>query len=335
MERPEGGSTGRRTGRLLVAVALVLGLVLTFVLQTLAVDRSLGLSVPQIRLAVQILAGVLTQAGDPWFLVIVVSAVYLAGPTKSLVRTPKSGAFAVATTYGAFATIDLLKHVYRAPRPGGAGSVTIPEWVPPTVAGPVANLVTGTGYAFPSGHALGTTVVFGALASVLTVGTARARWLAAAAGVVLVAATRLVLGVHFLADVLVGIVVGVGFLGVAIWLDDPKRVFGLGAVVAAIAAVFAITGPEGTAWTVVQWLGASVGGGLAWHFARPAGGVSLRTALVVGLPAGFLWAVVYLFSPSIPVILLFGTVFGGWTIAAPRAVAQYQQSSLEPGSTAR
>lgn len=73
------------------------------------------------------------------------------------------------------------------------------------------------GYSFPSGHAMGATIVFGALAYLAFRLLSRWRWRAAALSfaccmIVAIAASRIYLGVHWISDVGAGIAAG------AIWL---------------------------------------------------------------------------------------------------------------------
>jgi undecaprenyl-diphosphatase len=74
-----------------------------------------------------------------------------------------------------------------------------------------------SGYSFPSGHAMGSTVVFGALAYLASRALPRWRWKAAviALAIVLVvgvSASRVYLGVHWGSDIAAGISAG------AVWL---------------------------------------------------------------------------------------------------------------------
>jgi membrane-associated phospholipid phosphatase len=73
------------------------------------------------------------------------------------------------------------------------------------------------GYSFPSGHAMGSTVVFGALAYLAFRILVHWRWRAAALAfstsmILAIAASRIYLGVHWISDVAAGIAAG------AIWL---------------------------------------------------------------------------------------------------------------------
>jgi undecaprenyl-diphosphatase len=84
----------------------------------------------------------------------------------------------------------------------------------PVVATPVAH---GQGNSFPSGHALGSIAVYGALLLVLLPGVPR-RYRSALTGavgglVVAIGFTRLALGVHYLSDVLGAWLLGVAWLG--------------------------------------------------------------------------------------------------------------------------
>lgn len=84
----------------------------------------------------------------------------------------------------------------------------------PTFDDPLLTLHT---YSFPSGHALGATVLYGLLAAFAVWKVRACRWRlpAAAAGgllILLVCFSRIYLGVHYLSDVLGGIAEGVAWL---------------------------------------------------------------------------------------------------------------------------
>ncbi|HZZ94219.1 MAG TPA: phosphatase PAP2 family protein [Usitatibacter sp.] len=83
-------------------------------------------------------------------------------------------------------------------------------------------------YSFPSGHAAGSTLVYGLLAAYIASHTSRPglRWLAfaaAAAMIVLVASSRLVLGVHFASDVAGGVAWAALWVWLWIAILAPKR----------------------------------------------------------------------------------------------------------------
>lgn len=82
-------------------------------------------------------------------------------------------------------------------------------------------LITLATYSFPSGHAAGSTLLYGVVAAycVCTFKHRAARILAccaASAMVLLVALSRVYLGAHYLSDVMAGITVGIGWLAVAL-----------------------------------------------------------------------------------------------------------------------
>lgn len=308
----------RVVGGSLVVLAVVVALVFLLLPEG---TRSLGLfAVLSAAPSSALFAfGFITQFGDPWFLVLIATAVYLLGSSRELVETPREGAFVLAVTFGALATVDLLKHLFSLPRPTGAAEATPPSWIPVALDGLFYELTTGTGYAFPSGHALGTTVVFGALAYCLHASTARTRWVVAAAGVALITLSRLVLGVHFLVDVVAGVVAGLVFLGVAVWIasDRPIRAFGLAALVggAAVLATALSSSPE--LWAAGQWFGAALGGGVVWYLVRPSHELALRGSLVAGAFVAPLWIGTYALSPTLVVTVVLTAIAAGVTVGAP------------------
>jgi membrane-associated phospholipid phosphatase len=100
---------------------------------------------------------------------------------------------------------DWLKTLFFTPRPDPAR---------------VARLVEETTYAFPSGHAQNSTVVFGLLAA-----PAR-RWLAWALAALLIGAialSRIYLGVHHPQDVLGGFFFGAIYLALFFWVEKQAR----------------------------------------------------------------------------------------------------------------
>jgi undecaprenyl-diphosphatase len=87
--------------------------------------------------------------------------------------------------------------------------------VRPVLAHSIAH---GTGASFPSGHALGATVCYGALVLIF-LPAARGRWrtvfvVAVAAIILIVGISRILLGVHYVSDVVGGWAIGVFWLGI-------------------------------------------------------------------------------------------------------------------------
>lgn len=176
------------------------------------------------------LAGVVTQLGDVWFLALAIAGLSLLSRSgREYVDEPlRDGLFLFGLLIGAYALTIVLKQAFGLPRPPGAGTAPPPGWFPGWAAPVYVELVVGTGYGFPSGHAVTTSLVYGGAASVLTVWTRRRRVVAAAAVVAVVCTTRIVLGVHYLVDVVAGVGVAlVALLAVArLAHRDPTRILG-------------------------------------------------------------------------------------------------------------
>jgi membrane-associated phospholipid phosphatase len=211
-------------------------------------DRGVGETtvVETVPDAVVDLFGLLTYLGDPVTLLLIVAAGYLLADHLG-VSTPRMAA-AIGLAFGGVALTLALKYAFALPRPPGAGT---------------------DGFGFPSGHAIGATVVYGGLAGLLG---DRRLTRAAAALIVVVAASRVVIGVHYLVDVLVGVAVGVAYLAVAFRLgpgwdadrvtaDAAGRTFAL-AVGVGVAAL-AVT----VVFDTVVALAGTAGGWLGWRFA--------------------------------------------------------------------
>ena len=153
-------------------------------------------------------ARAMTQLGNPLAmdLVALVSGVVLAS-----VRQVAVGVYLVAARAGDVALDSAIKSLVGRPRP---------QW-----ARPVSH---AGGFSFPSGHAAGATAVYGALAVVVVLLLRRRRLVAASAFVLLVlsvAASRVLLGVHYPTDVTAGALLSLGWLGVctAVLLRHRER----------------------------------------------------------------------------------------------------------------
>ena len=270
-----------------------------------------------------LLFGLVTQLGDPWFLVGAAVVFYLLGTERALVDTPREGAFVLAVTFGALASTELLKNVFAVPRPPGAGTATVPAWLPVALSGTFHNVTTGTGYAFPSGHALGSTAVYGALAYRLNVRSKRARWTAAAILVGAICLSRVALGVHYAVDVTAGVLAGLTLLGTAAWAgsDRPLRTFGAATLLAAGAVVAAFFAPEASLRSAGLWLGATVGAGVTWLVVRPSCELDLRGTAVASAIIGAIWVGAYLLAPTFVLTVVATAVASALTVGAPTIAA--------------
>lgn len=159
-------------------------------------------------------AGLVTQLGDMWFVLFGITLVYAFSRWKTpLTEAPfRDSLYLFAIAIGAYAFTVVLKHAFALPRPPGATTATAPEYVPLIAHGVYESMVTGDGYGFPSGHALKTTAVYGGAALTLTTWDRTRQLLGAGVVATLVALSRVVLGVHYLVDVVVGVALGVVFL---------------------------------------------------------------------------------------------------------------------------
>ena len=158
---------------------------------------------------------VVTHAGSALVLVIVA---LLSGVLLARRGRVHAAAFVVAAAVGGLVTTQILKAAIRRARP--------------ELDEPYVQLTT---YAFPSGHALAATATYGALAIVLytSLRARRERHLllaGLAALIVLVAASRVVLGAHYLLDVLAGTVGGIALLSALVLAFElaPHGSFRLG-----------------------------------------------------------------------------------------------------------
>ncbi|UPV75456.1 phosphatase PAP2 family protein [Halorussus limi] len=205
------------------------------------------------------LFALLTQLGDAWFLFSAVALVYWFGNRRR-------GAFALSAVLGALALTLALKGLFALPRP-------------PT------ELYAGhaSGYGFPSGHAIGATVLWGLLALVLERGSHRWRAIGAGTVVAVVATSRLVIGVHYVVDVVVGVAVGLAYLAALLYVTEwsPTRGF----VVAAGLTLAAVV-TNGLTHDSVAMVAGITGAGATWSAldARPGESVHLPAA-AVGLAA--------------------------------------------------
>jgi len=273
--------------------------------------------------AVVVAAAILTQLGDVWFVFGLLGLVYWYGdalPGPVAVERPQA-AYVIALGLGANALVTTLKQWFALPRPPGAATAPQVASVPALLEPLFASAATGTGFGFPSGHALATAVVYGGIA--LLVGTRRAHASAAAIAVA-VALTRVVLAVHYLVDVVAGLAVGAGFLAVVHRASDRGDQPGRALVVAVLVALVGLA-LGGYGFETMTALGAAVGAWLGWTVTgaaitaapatRPGGTVSLA----VGAGFGLLFGVVYGIEPAAHISFLAMVVVLAGVVASPLA----------------
>src|SRR5215467_1547079 len=152
----------------------------------------------------------------------------------------------------------------------------------PVVAHPIAH---GTGSSFPSGHALGSIVCYGAVLLVF-LPAARGRWrvtfiTVTVTLIALIGISRVLLGVHYLSDVVGGWAIGIAWLGITAFAFEATR----------HASGQRVTDPlteglEPEARTDLQPAQPEPAGGRARHRGRIAAGILVAWVLIVGIVAG-------------------------------------------------
>ncbi|RQH01490.1 phosphatase PAP2 family protein [Natrarchaeobius oligotrophus] len=186
----------------------------------------------------------LTHLGDGALLLVLGVLVYWFGALES----QRDRVFVIAVGVAALALSAGVKGVVQLPRPELAFA---PAGYP--------------GYSFPSAHAMGSAAFYGALAVTMEWGTRRRRYLLAGSVIAIVALSRVVMGVHYLGDVLVGIVLGLALVGIGVWtreegLFEPGPMFALAAAAALLAALL------GSRVFLALTIGASIGGLIGWYY---------------------------------------------------------------------
>lgn len=282
-----------------------------------------------------VLFALVTQLGDVWFLFLLGGAHYVAGDKLSQWGMERRrGLFVLGLLLTYVALIGVLKQSFMLPRPPGAGTPPDVPWIPPVLQGVFVNISTGDGYGFPSGHALGTTLVWGGLALVVGKDKLSRSWLALAGVVIgIVSLSRVILGVHYFIDVVVGAVIGLIVLGILYKVadrgTDPGRVFVFAASIGVLGLMHGIT------FDSVAAVGSAIGAWLAWRAvadltpAHP----SHRREVVVGLVvfglAGGLFALLYSLTPSLLVTFFGSSLAVGGVVGAPLVSNQFVEQSGE------
>ena len=164
-----------------------------------------------------VVIALLTQLGDAWFLVLLLAVLYWTRAERQDEILLVGGILVCGV--GLFRG---LKYLFELPRPDQP--LLDPELLP-WIIRPLYELTAhASGYGFPSGHATMTTIVYFGLATVLTGGTRRVRFLLAGVLVATVGFSRVALGVHYLVDIVVGVALGTLLLYVAFRaLDQLSR----------------------------------------------------------------------------------------------------------------
>ena len=216
-----------------------------------------------------VLFAFVTLVGDAGVLLAGLALLYWFGPRYSE-RARKIAAVCIGLAVVGLGVVVAIKTSTAVPRP--TATPVDPTVLPPLIGGFVATEIDSSGFAFPSGHTVAATVVYGGLAVLLDRGRRRQRYLVAGGIIALVALSRLVLDVHYPRDVLAGVVVGALIVATGLWVARdvdrlrPDRLFWLAAVVALAAGWIALdVGQPRELTQAAIGFGTAVAGGVGWR----------------------------------------------------------------------
>lgn len=222
----------------------------------------------------------------PWWLALALvflthlGSVYVVVPATVLayLRYPNRFGTWLGAIFCYFGLMTAVKSLNPAIRPTVDPAVG-PEHVPEALTFWYSHGAEITTTSFPSGNVMVATVLMTLVVLETNVSTFRRRLLAGSSFVVLIAYSRLALGVHYPVDVIGGVVLGLALVGLIALLrnrteEEVAAVFTL-AVILCGAAVWLRTG----VWATPSMaglessnrplaLGGAVGGLLAWQFTR-------------------------------------------------------------------
>ncbi len=156
----------------------------------------------------------------------------------------------------------------------------------PVLAHPIAH---GIGSSFPSGHALGSMVCYGAILLVFLPAT-RGRWrtvlkLAVAAIIAIVGISRILLGVHYVSDVIGGWAIGVIWLGISAFAFELTRSAAGQQVTDPITAGLEPEDKQDLVLAEPEGTGSGQARGWRSH-ARVAAGIAIIWVLILGVIVG-------------------------------------------------
>lgn len=225
------------------------------------------------------------------------------------------GEFVGFSIFTSYLFNNALKDIFKSPRPIGEEGIR------------VLRESTATGYSFPSGHAQGAAAFWGSLAAYLK---RRSGYLLSMVIILLVALSRLYLGVHYLEDVIAGVLLGLLVVLLCRFLFeryDPMGLYGflfllgiLGLLVSRstdyIKALGSYTGFFLGIWLEKKHVNFSTAGTLATKGFRVLFGVLLvfgiRTGLKLVFPEELLFDYLRYFALTFFAIGLYPWIFKRW-----------------------
>lgn len=288
-------------------------------LATRGVEAAFGV----LPLPVLVLFAAVTQLGDTWFYFVTLAGLYWAGDHAPGLDRRRS-AFLLGAALSALALTLTLKGIFALPRPPGAGTAAEAEALPGLLGPLYEHAATADGYGFPSGHATGAALVWGGAALVASVGRRRTRLAVGGAVVLLIGLSRVVLGVHYVVDVLAGFAVGGAALALLVRggaVDSPGRALWLAVALALVGAATTFAADPLSA------LGSALGARVAWGAVGeevvrvPDTTRHLAATVGVGFPVfGGLFAVTRTLDPGPTGAFVSGAVVLAGIVALPVAV---------------
>ncbi|MCU4740995.1 phosphatase PAP2 family protein [Halobacteria archaeon AArc-m2/3/4] len=290
----------------------------------------------------------LSYLGSVWFVAPTVVTAYWFGDRYRFAPW-------IAIVMGGYAVMVGFKGAFSVSRPG-VGPAIPPETLPALAARLYAPAVEIGTTSFPSGHAIAGTIIWAMLALESDVSTRRRRLLVAGVVIVLVAFSRIAVGVHYPIDVVVGVAIGccylVAILFVLQWVTDAvadsdvapataterrSHSHRMGSVAFALATVLGVLAFfVGDRPNAVALTGASIGALVVWRTINPpptpSSTVRSVTRAFVGVSILAIVAFVLTVVDGLLVWLLVGTVSGGVVVGLPAWLASSapEQSGVSP-----
>ena len=196
-----------------------------------------------------------THLGDTGVVLALVALVYWFGRADNWERRGLLVAVAVAAltlTAGLKGVLDVQRPLYAA-RAAGEPLAFAPD--------------AYNGFSTPSGHATGAAAIYGGLAALTDIGRRWQRSLVAALVVAAVALSRVVIGLHYLGDVVLGVALGFGlvWLGGRLSAEDRDPVIAV-LLLALLGSVVAV--PLGSNTYAAASIGTAAGGLVVWLATR-------------------------------------------------------------------
>lgn len=269
----------------------------------------------------ELLLAAVTQLGDVWFLFALAGTFYVASAGVATQTHRRRGAFVLALPLVYLALVTAMKGAFELPRPPRAGVAPPLPWLPSALVPVYENAATATGYGFPSGHAIGTTLVWGGVGLVADRWPRGLRVGVVASVVALVSLSRLALGVHYLVDVVAGVAIGAVVLLALYYAADranaPDRAF-FAAVAGGVVAAL-------TSWSAesVVLLGGAAGAWLGWYALVDSSLILSVSRRSVGLSAALFaatllaYGALYVRRPPLPVLFGASVIAAALVVGAP------------------